>query len=718
MEHSSELLKSFANRLAQAAVSNEGMKLSRLLRLAGMLGETCPPVEEPSANAKAEKPANRVGIWERKTEDGKNAFVRRNDAMEEWHLWANTPVIEPKKARRRVALIGESVARGYLYDPQFNPAIALRKVLESQLGAQEVEVVDLARTNLKWEIRELAHQALLLEPDAVVIFAGNNWNADFSRAEDLPYVQEVLLRQGIPGLKKLIEERLEAETRSLVRDVASTYGKKQVPVVWMIPEFNLADWQDAGTSVPYLPDGGHRDWMMYQEEAQAALEKGEYSNASALAHRMMELDGGVNAHAPRILAECSRNAGDPEATRFWLEKARDATIWDVSRIVSPRCYSAAQKALREETAKYPGSYTVDLPAIFKEYQRGEIADRQMFLDFCHLTVQGIEVAVAAAAASVLKPLTGRETPWRSLLDTSISPDRQLQAEGAFLAAIHNAHHHQCEEVVRHHCLMAITLWPKIARTMAYFVELQTRRTPMLMCTAAEQIAGSGSALVPNYLLRKNTQQLDAILLDAIGHALKKAGVDLSATLSGLRRKEHSVAKATRNLLDYYYCSSTRQSQEIMWAIPRDLEARTRARSDYYKAYGRDSKFLFVGEKDHAVKLEITCRVPGPVEMEQELCASINGQRIGGIAAGRKWETWEIVIPGPVVREGLNEIAIRWPLPAFSREAPWGGVTNGLPEFFPVFGEIHSLTAGDGQKIQNEEIFDSQEDWNQTVLRTV
>jgi hypothetical protein len=45
-------------------------------------------------------------------------------------------------------LIGESVARGYLYDPQFTPAMALEAILQAQLGHNAVEVIDLARTDL------------------------------------------------------------------------------------------------------------------------------------------------------------------------------------------------------------------------------------------------------------------------------------------------------------------------------------------------------------------------------------------------------------------------------------------------------------------------------------------------------------------------------------------------------------------------------------------
>ena len=41
----------------------------------------------------------------------------------------------------------------------------------------KVEVIDLARTNLGYEVRELALAALQLEPDIAIVFAGNNWGS-------------------------------------------------------------------------------------------------------------------------------------------------------------------------------------------------------------------------------------------------------------------------------------------------------------------------------------------------------------------------------------------------------------------------------------------------------------------------------------------------------------------------------------------------------------
>src|SRR5262249_28797024 len=157
---------------------------------------------------------------------------------------------------------------------------------------------------------------------------------------------------------------------------------------------------------------------------------------------------------------------------------------------------------------------------------------------------------------------------------------------------HNAHFYQPYELIVHYCRQALRISPQIADLMAQFVELQTQRTPMLMCKSAERIAGLGSSLIQNYLLRKNHQQLDCVLLRAIVDALGSAERDLRRPLNQMRRERHSLTCGDQNLLDYYYLSASGQPQEVLWVTPVQVEARMRKQNDYYKAYWHKSRFSF------------------------------------------------------------------------------------------------------------------------------
>lgn len=698
MEHSPELLKSFANQVARVAGREDAAQVLRLLRMTGLLDQTAQSTpQKPTAHGAhhgLKRPSDdaqedRVGIWTRKKNTGH--FVRGLEKIEQWPFWANVGRIEPKGAQRRVILIGESVARGYLLDPQFNPAMALESILQSQMGKKAVEVIDLARTSLGLEIEELAISALLLDPDAVIIFAGNNWSPAFSKA-DYAYLGGALLQDGITGLKRVTERRLEETVRATIRNVCSAYQARRVPLTWIVPEFNLGEWRDPLMNAPHLPGRDNRRWLECLKDAQAALKEKKYELAAEFAEKMVELDQETCVAGLYILAECSRERKDLEAARNYLERARDVLIWD-SSVKSPRAYSVTQNSLREGAAKH-SNQLVDLPSIYKQHLQGDVPDSRLFLDYCHLTSEGIEIAMAAAASCVLRSLGKPALPWQDLVHHSAKASAKVKAEGAFLAAVHNAHWHQSYELALSCCLQALDLAPEIAPVMVLFLEMQTRRAPLLMGRAAEKLAGMDWPSIQNYLLRFNQQVIDKNLSQAIVDALKEKGIEADSKLTQLRREEHSVSSAQTNLLDYYYCSAAVQPQEEAWVNPGSAAAEP---SHYYRAYSPESRFFFIADALRPVRLSLTCRLPGGGLAHGAPALAINGSPCGEVHLARSWTTWDFIVAARALQDGLNEVSICWPLPVFPGkhgiEAAAADLVQEIkPEFYCLFGEIHSFTA--------------------------
>ncbi len=709
MERPPESLKSLANRIASLAQTEGTGQLVRLLQLSGFMadpGNNTGGISDPAEASDLQMPPlnpDHVGIWERKVELGKACFVRRLEMMPEWHYWANLGRIEAKGTKRRVVLIGESVARGYLYDPEFTPALALELILKSQFGEDEIEVIDLARTNLGYMVRDVAIGALQLEPDLVIVFAGNNWGLNFPGPSEIVEINEALLQDGIAGVKRASEAQIARNARRIVRDVATAYENHGVPLVWMIPEFNLGDWRDPITNAPHLRDGLNQEWLVLLEEAQRALRDQEWSRARELGQRMVEIDQGVCVAGLYILAECCQRVQDVDGERKYLELARDAVCWDLSRQVMPRTYAVTQRTLREEAGKYQNQI-VDLPLVFKEYLNEEIPGRRLIIDYCHLTTEGIQVAMAAAAACVLRALKGVEVPWYALVSEHIAPPPEIEAEAQFLAAIHNAHWFQSYDLAHYYCARALKLSPHVAALMINYMELQTQPlVPDLMSGSEEHISKLGSSLMHQYLLTKNEKRFDRLLLDAIVAALEEVGIDAREQLDHLRREEHSVTLSERNLLDYYYCSAVNQPQELAWLLEPAHRKYQPNNPAYYKAYWPESKFIFVGEAGCPVRLGLVCRLPAPAAAS--ISVELNRKPLLEIAVTRAWSTWEINLAGTDVHDGLNEIAIRWPIPEFSSDKELERVRSKLyerelSEFYPIFGEIHSFTAGDGREISS------------------
>jgi len=712
MQSLPESWKSFANRIARAAVSDNAAQLVRLLRVSGFFagppndagktssGVSVADLDEALGGAPAASDGDHVGIWERKVINGKITFVRRMEAMPEWNYWADVGRIEAKGERMRVLLIGESVARGYLYDPVFNPAMALQMILESQFGEDKVEVIDLARTNLGFQILELAINALQLEPDIAVIFAGNNWCISEPSPSGVAEIDEAIAKHGIAGTKRVIDAEIASTARRIVREISAAYESKGVPLVWIIPESNLRDWHDPITNAPYLPDGLNKEWLGLMAEAQGALHDQDFERVTLLAQRIIEIDQGVCVAGFYLLAESRRRADDVEGERKYLTLARDATSWDLSRETVPRSCSAMQEAVREETSKH-NIHVIDLPVLFKEYLAGGIPDRRLFLDYCHLTTEGIRVAMGAAASSVLLALKGVDRSRRWLISDQVAPSSETEAEASFLAAIMNAHCSQPDELVQYFCRRALNHSRHVGQWMLNYIEIQTQSSvPMRMSEAEEQMWKAGSPLIRN-LLRLNQKRLDRLLLQVSIKALEEVGIKARERVERICLEEHSVTHGQTDLLDFYYCSAADQAQELARLLP--LSERHRPDTEYYRAYWPESRFIFVGEAGCAVHLCLTCRLPKPTPRETSIKLRLNGKPQVEIVIGSKWSTWDIDLPGAAVHDGLNEIAISWPMPEFETgkalaKARLKLIERKFPDFYPVFGEIHSFTASDGRPV--------------------
>jgi len=713
MERPPESMKTFADRIARTAVSDNAAQMVRLLQASGLMGgdaedltskflgtetSTFIYITEPNVPPRESR---HIGVWERKEENGKTCFVRRLDTMNQWHNWANFGRIEAKGSKRRILFMGESVARGYLYDPDFTPALALQMILDDQFGKGEVEVLDLARTNLEYKIRELALAALQFEPDVAVIFAGNNWFVSVPLFQQIAQIDQALSSEGMPAMKRMSEDAIARTARRVVSDIASEYKRSGVPLIWVIPENNLADWRDPITAAPYLSGDLNREWITLYEEAQSALSNGDCASAEKLAEKIVEIDQGICVAGYYLLADCRRMVNDVEGERKYMELARDAQCWDTCMTSVPKPYSVGQQAIREEMGKH-GFQTVDLPALFKEYLNGGLPGRRLFLDYCHLTTEGIQVAMGAAASCVLRSLKGVEVPWSALVSDRVAPPPEIEAEANFLAAIHDGHRWQSYDVVRHHCEQALKFSPHVAELMLTYIDLQTQKSvPDNMSEAEEQIYGLASPLIHRYLFRGNDKRLDKILMGAMVDALENAGIPARERLERQRREEHSVRQHTIDLLEYYYYSSTNQTQEVEaltwpdYRLPYDIR--------YFRSYRPESEFIFVGEAGYAVNLCLTCRLPKPTPRETTITVKLNGLPQVEIAISSEWTTWDITLPGAVVRDGLNEVTVRWPMPEFRSAEALSKVPASLcamkfPDFFPVFGEIHSFTASGGPEV--------------------
>ena len=695
MDREYELLRAFATRVAEFSASSGETQAIRNLHLTGILAAQS-PFEGSRVGVGGVDPL-KVGIWRRKSEAEDAPFVRRRDRQNDWFYWANKERIEPKRCKWRVALLGESVARGYLYDPEFTPALALEGMLRSYLGAAQIDVVDLAKSNLTiQQLQVLAGQCLALRPDVIVILAGNNWRPHITES-DIPYVDSLLRKDGVPAMKSFLDERGVLAVRQLTSQVNSLLDSSDVPVIWVIPEFNLVDWSDPVSNAPLLAGQGNKRWRDLRERTDRALRESDLVLAKKCAKEMVDLDGGTNSVPLRILAECCRSKGDVRGTRRYLEMCRDAEGWDPSFSFSPRVSSSIQNALRE-VASVSQNFVVDLPDILSRHYKNALPNRRVFLDYCHLTSESINVAMSAVASNVLASLTGQVVPRQDLQSRSISPSAKVEGKASFLAAVHNAHFYQSYDVVHYWCARALELWPECAQMMTRFIDTQTRRVPLMACKSALEMFDLGEPDTLQYLLRGGKQRLDMVLSEAIVKCVKAIGLDIGKDVSDLRSKEHSIRTGPKELTDFYYSSAMLGPTERSWTS-RSFTQNHGSHCIYASAFLETSKFIFFAEKGQPVGLKFTYRVPTSSTSAGTVEIDVNGHRVARVPAGRTWQTLEMSILGNYVADGINEIVITWPNEDEGSEAVLGRAADTLdarrlPHFYRLFGEIYALIAFD------------------------
>lgn len=693
LPHEHEGLKAFANRTARLLSELPEMDAVRGVYLSGILG--------PTADASVYTPievggprTEQLGAWTRERGAPAGTFLRDSRRSDDF-LWSSRQRIQPKRGKWRVVFLGESVARGYLYDPQFNPADTLEGLLRTQLGEGKIDVIDLAKSNqTQQELKILIGQSLALEPDILVIFAGNNWRTHISES-DIPTVHGLLTQGGVPPMKAFLDQQRGMAALRLTEQINALVAPKKTGVVWIVPEFNLGDWADPVSTAPLLPPPAAREWRSLCDLAEGAQKAGDFVKAEQFAAKLTELDGGTNAIPLRILADCQRQRGDLAATRRYLEGCRDAEGWDPGFSYSPRIASILQNALRQARA-FPRNRVVDLPAIFDSHLAGGLPDRKLFLDYCHLSTTGIELAMAATASEIVELLTERRVSPQQVRAVARAPSAAIEGKASFLAGVHNAHFYQSSEVVQYWCDRAVASSPEISEVMVRFIEAQTRRTPMFASRSLLEITKIDRLDTLRYLMHGRERRLDLVLAEAVARAVAGTKPHFATQIADLRTAEHSARSGRRQLIDFYYNSSVVSSSERRWTTSA-LPTNRGSRNVYTSAFSSLSRFIFCGESQRACCLRLTCRVPH-LATPVRLGIAINRAAIGDWPVNKQWRTIEVEVPGNVLSDGMNEVILSWPdeddCEGAQIERAADMLTRfRLPYFYRVYGEVHSLTIG-------------------------
>ena len=567
-----------------------------------------------------------IAIWSPAEVDGAPAFVRPPPGPFGDH-WADRRVIPLRSpAPRRVVLLGESAAAGYLLAPHLTPA----KALQALLGPA-VDVVDLARTNERLGgLVATAEAALQLAPDVIVVFAGNNWNL-LETPRMSPFFPEEEARRGyaaaleVGGLLGPAQAAWSALAGAARRALARLAGLGPRLVV-VVPEVNLLDWP-ARQPAPWLPGEGTAAWHR-------ALAAGD-------AEATLRLDGGSTPTGFALLGRRLMAAGDTARAEVALRAAADSDRYaSMACLSAPRAGPSVQALLRSAA----GAEVVDLPAIFRA-ATGALPGRRLFLDYCHLTPEGVWLAAAAIAGQL-----GWGQPGARAV---LSPEAAVAA--CVGAAAHGVHRGLEGPLVGWWLERALAVDEGLARAaIEDWVAARLGAAPAVLSPG--QLRGVGRT--PQHGWR--WPGLDAALLDAA------QGLGFAA--DGPPRAELWTP------LEGFYPDAL---------IFDDLPRRAAARAAW-----PESGIAVVGA---AEAVEVVLRTP----WAGKVSAWMDGVRLGEWAATAGWSRVRVRLP---VGSGVRRLAVRWPMvegPGEERvEEAIGRLRRGLEgPVHPVFGEIFSVRVG-------------------------
>jgi len=634
-----------------------------------------------------------LGIWTYNESD--KMFVRDEKYRSEWILWAKMHQIPIEKTKsERIVFLGESVARGYLYDPVYTPAKVLEDTINAVGTKTDVEVIDLAKSDMNMSgLLTVAKQSLALAPDTIVIFAGNNFLTDLYKKLHSPKLQQKdviepivssFTERGFKGIQEKLENELEATTNELVGYFTELAANSNTKVVFVIPEYNLADWSvpEMSKPLPNLSGDQLHQWVENQKKLTQLLQNGDLEEAASSAKALIEIDP-THPLGYESLAKVNLKQNDLEQARKNLENARDTSFRSIGRA---RMFSIIRETILTKVEAAQNIQIVDLQEIFKEHLQGEIPGRGQFLDYCHLSVEGIQVSMGHTAQRILSNFFDESVSIEAVMKhcSGLVPDSETVSKAHFYAAIHNGHNGQDADVLYYHCSKSLEASPNIAKSMLLLSDLASRKASNEICKSFEELVMlmSDQQYPPGFLHPRNAKLLDLDLTDAMLKALKEKDINQTSAIQTLRKEEHGVKYEKVDLLQSLYSKNS-------------YDERVGSKLPFYQAFDLKTDFYFVADRDFPVEFRITAKSRNLADADF-MIIEVNNVQVSKLEINGKWATHTFKVDAKYLVNETNIISIKWPVNTHNEQ---NFQLNKIDHFYEIFdlinyasGEIYAFEA--------------------------
>lgn len=661
--------------------------------------------DQPSRNSNDRAPRP-ISIWQPKLISGKIEYRRPDPGVFGDHFSNQLRFVKEKSAHTtRICYFGESVAAGYLYAPHLYPAELLQKTLNHAGAGHNFEVIDLSRTNETLaSVLNTFESSLQLEPDICVFFFGNNWSL-LETPETSPHFHDDQARQkigkvfsesGFDSLADWVVETRLRRTASTFAEIHQLGQENEIKIILVIPEVNLADWESR-QPVPVLPEDGIHRWYQQYNLAQTYLEEKDWENLLEAGFELWNLDRGTCPTTYRMIGLAHLGLEDRVKARAAFQAEIDSVMLPYMAFLNAPQITSYDIALMRRAAREYNFGLVDLPEVFARISNEKIPDREFFLDYCHLTIKGIRIAVAAIAGEIcqITDTCGKQAG-RFEVEPDITPEDQALAE--FGAAIHTAHRlvssSDRKDILSYWCKKALQTSPGIVPAMIQLVQARIAPLPELLTEAQQGNLNSNYRLLHAHGWKYDNLDID--LIQAIQVVLKEHHPGIDEMIDNLLIEYHAVEDYEIDLVSSikYHWNPLEQSYDDLL-----IDSQHNMRG-YFRAVWPDSNFVFASRADDDLKLTLTARIKNN-QVNEEIKVIINGSLVESCTITCDFKQIQMDIPKSCLIKGENKLTITWPVPQDSTKI-FSEITERLllghnTSFMPVFGDIYSLVISKPQQ---------------------
>lgn len=586
------------------------------------------------------------------SEDGTGLVRRGDQPLGEWPrqsgCWPRDKEIpvQPQKPFR-VGIVGESVARGFLLDPVVTLPDLCRTAFREAGLDDRLELVDFTVNGLSASgAAKLCRAATELQCSVIILYVGNN----FPRSTpwlDAPETRRDAARtfagQGYGDYLTARREAMVGFARDFCREVEELCRGAGVPLVVVVPATNQLDWHAPWVVPTWLSEDRLAEWTAIRRQLDEPVDGPAVQDPAvrlALAERMTALDGGTTAR-PMEIAGRSLVLLGRETEGIGLLCRAVSTGADPANY-ERRCPAEVAEQLRL-LGRAPGNRLVDVPARCRERYGVAALGKEIFLDYCHHTLESLRDIAADIAAEVYTGLDLAPAPgWPERFVGAVSPPAREMASGYLLSALHNQHWGQSADTVEHWLRCAAETDPTCVEDLATYFTMSLPEAQFWLL--GDLLAARSERM---YWFLKNFSHLPVLDARFAERALQVLPEDsrqrLAKELDTLWRELRVERRGEINLLDTFW---------------RERDSGPRPFTVVAGESGPVTRYGFLTSGEHPLNLDIVI-VTGPGIHRADFDMRLNGHHCCTGQVTAEWQHMRVVLPASMLRAGANELMCTW-----------------------------------------------------------